>query len=486
MSVSTEYRAAPHHTALGGDFFDAVAPADFPEHRLRYRNDRWAARVGLETLDDGSWLDHFARFAPLPDNIERPLSLRYHGHQFRSYNPDLGDGRGFLFAQLRDIADGRLLDLGTKGSGQTPWSRSGDGRLTLKGGVREVLATAMLEALGVYTSKSFSLVETGEALTRGDEPSPTRSSVLVRLSHSHIRFGSFERQAYLQQAPNIQKLVDYSVEHYFPALNEGSGALESAGSKTASFLKRVVEASADLAASWMVAGFVHGVLNTDNLNITGESFDYGPYRFLKTFDPQFTAAYFDSGGLYAYGRQPEAVSWNLTRLAETLLSIEEKEPLVEALEAFNEGFNRAYCHRTLVRLGLRCGQEAADEALAELVNAVYQFLHESQIGFDQFFFDWFAGEASAERASRSPEAKKYAGESFAKLRRRFERCEPIDREALQHDYFQRERPCTLLIEEIESIWDAVAQDDDWSPFEAKLLEIEEMRSALSRPLESVF
>ena len=124
--------------------------------------------------------------------------MRYHGHQFRVYNPDLGDGRGFLFAQLREAGTGRLLDLGTKGSGQTPWSRTADGRLTLKGGVREVLAAEMLEALGVPTSRAFSLIETGEALQRNDEPSPTRSAVLTRLSHSHIRFGTFQRHAYLR------------------------------------------------------------------------------------------------------------------------------------------------------------------------------------------------------------------------------------------------------------------------------------------------
>jgi serine/tyrosine/threonine adenylyltransferase len=147
------------------------------------------------------WERHFAAFAPLPGNLEEPLALRYHGHQFRVYNPHLGDGRGFLYAQLLDAQDGRLLDLGTKGSGQTPWSRDGDGRLTLKGGVREVLATETLEALGVYTSKSFSLFETGEKFFRTDEPSPTRSSVLVRLSHSHIRVGSFQRYAHRHVIP---------------------------------------------------------------------------------------------------------------------------------------------------------------------------------------------------------------------------------------------------------------------------------------------
>src|SRR5690606_20785295 len=144
--------------------------------------------------------DHFARFKPLPGTLPQPLAMRYHGYQFRAYNPDLGDGRGFTFAQMREAGTGRLLELGTKGSGQTPWSRQGDGRLTLKGGVREVLATEMLEALGVNTSKTFSIIETGEELWRGDEPSPTRSAVMVRLSHGHVRIGSFERHAFHEDA----------------------------------------------------------------------------------------------------------------------------------------------------------------------------------------------------------------------------------------------------------------------------------------------
>lgn len=195
MPVSPAYRPDPRFMRLGPDFADPVAPADFPARILRFRNDRAAASVGLEGLSDEEWLAAFAGFEALPDNQPGPLAMRYHGHQFRVYNPDLGDGRGFLFAQLREAETGRLLDLATKGSGRTPWSRGGDGRLTLKGGVREVLAAEMLQALGVPTSRAFSLVETGEALQRGDEPSPTRSAVLTRLSHSHIRFGSFQRHA---------------------------------------------------------------------------------------------------------------------------------------------------------------------------------------------------------------------------------------------------------------------------------------------------
>jgi uncharacterized protein YdiU (UPF0061 family) len=172
----------------------------------------------LGTLTNQEWVRHFGQFETLPGSFAEPLALRYHGHQFRTYNPYLGDGRGFLFAQLHDTRDGRLLDLGTKGSGQTPRSRQADGRLTLTGGIREILATEMLETLGVETSKSFSLIETGEELERSDEPSPTRSSVLVRLSHSHIRIGTFQRLHYLGETHNIGKLLDYTITTYMPEL----------------------------------------------------------------------------------------------------------------------------------------------------------------------------------------------------------------------------------------------------------------------------
>ena len=182
------------HQQLDQRFYRQVKAAQFPQHQLRYRNHAAAKSVGLDDLDGASWVRHFGRFQPLDGSFPAPLALCYHGHQFGHYNPDLGDGRGFLFAQMRDQHD-RLMDLGTKGSGTTPFSRSADGRLTLKGAVREILATEMLTALNVKTSQSFSVIETGEQLERNDEPSPTRSAVLVRLSHSHIRIGSFQRLA---------------------------------------------------------------------------------------------------------------------------------------------------------------------------------------------------------------------------------------------------------------------------------------------------
>ncbi len=453
------------HASLGDAFFDKVEAAKFPEHILRYRNQRAAASVGLDGLTDEEWVSHFGRFVPLPGSFAEPLALRYHGHQFQTYNPDLGDGRGFLFAQLQDEHD-RLLDLGTKGSGRTPWSRMGDGRLTLKGGVREVLATAMLEALGVDTSKSLSLVETGEELERNDEPSPTRGSVLVRLSHGHIRIGTFQRLAFFHDTDSMKRLLDYSLRTYF-GTDGGNAPAETLLRETA---QRVATTGADIIA----AGFVHGVLNSDNINITGESFDYGPWRFVPTYDPGFTAAYFDSSGLYAFGRQPDAMAWNVTRLAECLLPLGEHAGLEAALNSFWPTFQRAMWNAALRRLAL---VSRGDEEDSELVVKIFAFLNEGQIGYEQFWFDWRGGVLGSERAARSPAAAAYNGESFAPLREALEPYAATSSLNLEHPYFARNMPRTMLIDEMEALWAPIAERDDWSALHRALAEIDEMRQA---------
>jgi uncharacterized protein YdiU (UPF0061 family) len=463
MSPPNLYRPVTAFARLGPEFADPVTPAQFPVHVRRWRNQAWADRVGLAALDEAAWQAHFARFEPLPDNMATPLAMRYHGHQFRSYNPDIGDGRGFLFAQLRDDG-GRLLDLGTKGSGQTPYSRFGDGRLTLKGGVREVLAAEMLEALGVYTSKAFSLFETGEQLVRGDEPSPTRSSVLVRLSHSHIRFGTFQRLAYLDRPDLMRTLIAHCIEHYHPQLDgpDPVGAL----------FGEIVAESARLAASWMAAGFVHGVLNTDNLNITGESFDYGPWRFASTSDPSFTAAYFDETRLYAFGRQPEAVSWALSQLGGALTLVAPVEALEPQLARFAPTYGLALRDRMFARLGLARGDLDADLAFLQ---AMLDWMTASQVGWDQFFHDWRGGGASGERALAGPEAGRYAATDFAAIRAGLVARATT---APHHPYWQRPLPHTLSIDEVEALWAVIAERDDWSLFHAKLAQIGELRDAL--------
>ncbi|MGV8831672.1 MAG: protein adenylyltransferase SelO [Devosia sp.] len=463
----SDFKPARNHEALGDAFYDRVTPADFPQTILRHRDHRWARRMGLDTLSEAQWLDHFGRFTPLPGSLPEPLALRYHGHQFRSYNPELGDGRGFLFAQGHDLNDNRLLDLGTKGTGRTPWSRGGDGRLTLKGGVREVLASEMLEAMGVYTSKSFSLVETGEALQRGDEPSPTRSAALVRLSHSHIRIGSFQRLAYLHDTEGLQQLLDYAIATYYPELAD-------AADRPAAFLSAVVGNVARLGAQYIAAGFVHGVLNTDNINITGESFDYGPWRFIERYDPDFTAAYFDETGLYSFGRQPDALAWNLTRLAECLVPLSSIEALEPALNRAWPEFRAELPRQMLRRLGLKPGDTEGDAAF---VTRLFEFLGTSQAPFEQFLFDWRGGALSAERASASPSAQLYASEGFAPIADALAGYQPSDDVNLDHDYFARARPRTMLIEQVEAIWAPIAESDDWALLEKTLEEIAQMRQA---------
>ncbi|WP_419897346.1 protein adenylyltransferase SelO [Roseomonas sp. USHLN139] len=466
MPFDARFRPATRHAQLGDEFFDIVAAAEFPQHRLRFRNQPWAAALGLGGLTEAEWLDHFGRFQPLPGSFEKPLALRYHGHQFRSFNPQLGDGRGFLFAQLEE-AGGRLLDLGTKGSGTTPWSRGADGRLTLKGGVREVLAAQLLEAQGVDTSKPFSLVETGENLVRQDEPSPTRSAVLVRLNHSHVRIGSFQRLAFNRDTEGVQRLMDYCLDNYLP---------EAAVRDATGFLEAVMRRVARTGAQWMAAGFVHGVLNTDNINITGESFDYGPWRFLPAYDPNFTAAYFDYNGLYAYGRQPQTLLWNLARLAECLLPLSSMDALQGVLEGFATAFEAEWTQAWLQRLGLRSLGQEADTQLCVLWES---FLGESQVGFEQAVFDWQGGLASGVRAGDSPAAAHYAGEAFAPFKERLQDYRAVDTTRLEHRYFQRPTPAArLLIDEVEALWAPIAEADDWSLFEAKLLSIAELGEAM--------
>ena len=444
---ASAYRPDPKIADLAPWLGDPVRPAPFPRHIVRFRNERWDKAVGLDTLDNEAWIGHFGRFDPLPGNLPQPLALRYHGHQFRHYNPDLGDGRGFLFAQLRS-GDGRLLDLGTKGSGQTPWSRQGDGRLTLKGAVREILATEMLEALGVNTSKTFSVIETGEQLQRGDEPSPTRSAVMVRLSHGHIRIGTFQRLLMLDEREHMAALVAYCLENYPGSMppDDAPGRDEPA----VILLHQVVARMADLAASWMVAGFVHGVLNTDNMNISGESFDYGPWRWLPRWDPAFTAAYFDHSGLYAFGRQPEALLWNCGQLAVALRMLADTAPLVAALDRFAPLYQAAMARRFAWRLGVEPLGLEADTAL---IQAAERHMAASGQSPDAFFF--------AHRAGRHGGAGDFADALSA------------HKPAVSADdpFWHSEGPAALPIEEVERIWAAIDAHDDWNELAAKITAI---------------
>jgi uncharacterized protein YdiU (UPF0061 family) len=324
--------------------------------------------------------------------------------------------------------------------------------------------------------------------------------VLVRLSHSHIRFGTFQRLAFEGNAEAIARLVEYCVAHFDPdpaprrsatddaraAPSLEKGETESAagprpgaenapiGDAAARFFERVARRTARLVGQWMAAGFAHGVVNSDNMNVTGESFDYGPWRFLPVCDPDFTAAYFDETGLYAYGRQAEAAAWNLSRLGGALTPVADTAALNAAFSVFPAEFEAGMAEAFFRRLGLkREGPE--DFALAI---ALLQWMEKTRVPFERPFFDWFCGRASEARARRSPFAGAYAADDFKPVRERLLAAEPDRPERLAHPYFARAEPCTMLIDEVEALWAKIADADDWSGLAAKLAEIAEMREAL--------
>ena len=453
---SVPYKADVKITDLGEKIGDPVTAASFPDHIIRYRNDRWDKSIGLDGLSDDQWISHFGKFEPLQDNLNPPLALRYHGHQFRNYNPEIGDGRGFLFAQLRDHEE-RLMDLGTKGTGTTPWSRTGDGKLTLKGAVREILATEMLEALGVYTSKTLSVVETGEELWRDDEPSPTRSAVMTRLNHSHIRFGTFQRIAFEQNDDLMHELVQYCLVHYYGGVETDNPPVELFG--------RVTDQIALMAGSLMTSGFVHGVLNTDNINITGECFDYGPWRFTPFWEPGFTAAYFDHQGLYCFARQPEALHWNLGQLASALRLVSDSDPLVEILERFPRKYGESFTEHFCWRLGVESQGFDRDKPL---IVAAETALATKSVMIDRFFLDWGQEKRPITDTYDRPEFTNFEELLAGHSRWRTDR----------HEYWKFDNPCSMHIDEVENIWAAIDKSDDWEPLQAKICEVRNLGNAL--------
>ncbi|MDZ4871141.1 MAG: Protein adenylyltransferase SelO [Chroococcidiopsis cubana SAG 39.79] len=454
--LSLDYE--PALESLGDDYFDEVSAAEFPQHILRYRSDRLLPQIGLDpaAVKDIDFIEAFGKF----QGREPLLALRYHGYQFGEYNPFLGDGRGFLYGQVRGV-DGELYDFGTKGSGTTPYSRGGDGRLTLKGGVREVLAAEALHYMGVRTSRCFSLVETGEQLWRGDEPSPTRSSVMVRFSRSHIRFGTFERLHYLKRADLIKKLVDHAIEYYYPHIWGKSDAY-------ALFYAELVQRVAELTAQWMAAGFCHGVLNTDNMSITGESFDYGPYAFIPTYDPLFTAAYFDYSGRYCYGQQPNICQWNLAMLQKPLKAVIDANDLEAGLAKFDECYAIAYRSLMLQKLGLVATNSSELDRLLQLTVSL---LKETQISYHHFFIQLTESFSPSWREDVNSilflvdvlpldywdEWRRLYHQVLGQLSR--EEMDNVSRR------LQEVNPNVALLRPvIESVWEAIINEDDWQPF----------------------
>ncbi len=341
-------------------FYARVTPTPVREPRLFFANRPLAGRLGLdpEKLDATVFAGN-----SVPPGAE-PIALAYAGHQFGAFVSQLGDGRAILLGEVIG-SDERRRDVQWKGTGRTPFSRGGDGRAALGPVMREALVSEAMSALGVPTTRALAAVATGERVFR-DEPLP--GAVLTRIAASHIRVGTFEYFAARGDVDALATLTAYSLARHYPEAGQGPLAL----------LDSVALAQADLVARWLAIGFVHGVMNTDNTAISGETIDYGPCAFLDEYDPDKKFSSIDHGGRYAFRNQPRIALWNLARLAEALaplVATVEGDPvrvLTEHLQRFGPRFEAAYTRALRDKLGLireeDGDRELAEEALALLAS----------------------------------------------------------------------------------------------------------------------
>lgn len=289
---------------------------------------------------DQQQLTDFIAGCWLPEGAE-PLAMKYAGHQFGFYNPELGDGRGLLLGEVRN-KQGEYWDLHLKGAGQTAWSRFADGRAVLRSSIREFLGSEALFHLGIPTTRALALVASTEPVRRERIEYATS---LLRLTASHIRFGHFEHLYYTNDLEGLKLLLNFVIEHHYPELLESQDP-------AAGLLAEVLERSALLVAKWQAYGFCHGVLNTDNMSILGETFDFGPYAFLDNYQPDYVGNHSDDQGRYAFNRQASIVHWNLICLGQALLPLSNEQAIRQVLDSFPEKYQEYYQKQMAARLGV--------------------------------------------------------------------------------------------------------------------------------------
>jgi uncharacterized protein YdiU (UPF0061 family) len=354
------------------------AAQEVPDPRLLALNEPLAAQLGL----DPGWLR-------TPDGVQflvgrllppgaTPVAQAYAGHQFGGYSPRLGDGRALLLGELTD-REGHLRDLHLKGSGRTPFSRGGDGQAAVGPMLREHLVSEAMHALGVPTTRSLAVVATGLQVQR---ETVLPGAVLARVASSHLRVGTFQLARSSGDTDLLRRLADHAIARHHPdaAADERPHL---------ALYRSVVHAQARLVAQWMLVGFVHGVMNTDNVTISGETIDYGPCAFMEAFDPATVFSSIDHGGRYAYGNQPVVTEWNLARFAEALLPLlaDEEEAAVEvavaALGELRPAYDAAWLAGMRGKLGLPAG--LADDVVRGLAEELLALLHGSHVDHTSFF-----------------------------------------------------------------------------------------------------
>ena len=359
-------------------FYAPCQPEAAPKPALLFLNHALAEELGLDfaALDEASLAELFAGNA-LPEGAT-PIAQAYAGHQFGNFSPQLGDGRALLIGEVIDRA-GRRRDISFKGSGRTPFSRGGDGRAAIGPMLREALVSEAMHALGLPTTRALAVAGTGERVLR---ELPLPGANLTRVAASHLRVGTFEYFARRGDDARVRQLADYAIARHDPELLESE-------TRYADFLRAVMQRQAALVARWMGIGFIHGVMNTDNMSIAGETIDYGPCAFMEAYDPQAVFSSIDHQGRYAYRNQPPIAQWNLARLAEALLPLladDEVRAVEEAtaiLNTFPDHYLRHWLDVMRAKLGLQ--QVRDDESDTALAQEWLALLHANGADFTQSF-----------------------------------------------------------------------------------------------------
>jgi uncharacterized protein YdiU (UPF0061 family) len=455
-------------------FYEPWQPATVRQPVLLFFNRGLAEelRLGLERQDDTALANLFAGNT-LPEGAQ-PIAQAYAGHQFGQFNPQLGDGRALLIGEVID-RHGQRRDIAFKGSGRTPFSRRGDGKAAVGPMLREVLIGEAMQALGIPTTRALAVVATGEPVFR-ERTLP--GAILTRVAASHLRVGTFQYFAAHGSPEQVRRLADYAIARHYPEARQ-------ADRPYLAFLSAVAERQAALIARWMHVGFIHGVMNTDNMGIPGESIDFGPCAFMEAYDPRAVFSSIDEMGRYAYAEQPGIARWNLARLAETLLPLIDANEghaitlATEVIDAFPERYQHHWLAGLRAKLGLS-GQvasgDAADTALGEswldLLHAqgvdftlAWRRLADAAEGFDAPLRALFPGQPGLDRW----------------LQRWRERCAAedagADRAALRAEAMRRVNPWLIpRNHRVEEALDAASDSGDLRPFESLL-------NALQRPFD---
>lgn len=400
MPSDTDWQLEHSYRQLPGVFFVQVAPEPVKNPKVLVFNDALAAELGLPAIPDQEKTGVFSG-----NNLvsgTHPLAQAYAGHQFGHFTM-LGDGRAHLLGE-QVTPDGRRFDIQLKGSGRTPFSRNGDGRAVLGPMLREYLIAEAVHALGIPTTRSLAVVSTGELVQRETQ---LPGAILTRVASSHIRVGTFQFAAATGNREALQALLDYTIRRHDPELIE-------AGNRALALLDAAIDRQTDLITHWMRVGFIHGVMNTDNIALSGETIDYGPCAFMDAYDPATVFSSIDVHGRYAYGQQPAIAAWNLARLAEALLPLIDTDQgkAIEIAEERVNGFADIYRNKWLAMMRSKLGLFGEEEADTELITGLLAWMKKNNADYTNTFRDLGSLPTTAPRMNAGPAVRDDTGPAF--------------------------------------------------------------------------